>query len=149
MRPIIVTMLSVSGLAMAQDVHLEASPRRPVAVLEEACSACHGLNHIEVEKTRDEWEYTVNNMISRGAKVRPAEIPGLVAWLNKYHGMPVNLNKASAEEIQDELQIPAEDARAIVEARQKSALKSWPDLEKIQGLNMKKLEPVKDRITFQ
>jgi hypothetical protein len=148
MRPIVAVLLSVCGPAIAQDIHSEA-PRRPVAVLEEACSACHGLNHIEVEKTREEWEYTVNNMIGRGAKVRPEEIAGLVAYLNKYHGMPVNLNKASAEEIQSELQIPAEDARAIVKARQTSALKGWPDLEKIEGLNIKKLEPVRDRIMFQ
>ena len=87
--------------------------------------------------------------VDNGNGIRSEEIAGLVAYLNKYHGMPVNLNKASAAEIQSELQIPAEDARAIVEGRRKGSLKAWPDLEKIQGLNIKKLEPVRDRIMFQ
>ena len=129
--------------AMAQD-----TPRRPVAVLQEACTACHGLNRLETEKTRDEWEYTVHNMIGRGANVKPAEIKGLVAYLGRYFGMSVNINKASAEEIQAELEIPVEDVRAIVEARRKSELRDWADLAKIQGLNIKKIEPVKDRIRF-
>jgi hypothetical protein len=151
MRPVhaIAASIVATGFAAAQDSPKTTDqPRRPLAVLEQACSVCHGLNRIETEKTRDEWEYTVNNMVGRGARVRPDEVKGLVAYLGKYFGMPVNVNKASVEVIAAELDIPAEDARVIVEARQKEPLKKWADLEKIPGLNLKKVEPVKDRIQF-
>jgi hypothetical protein len=119
-----------------------------VAVLQDACTVCHGLNRLETQKTREDWEYTVHNMIGRGAKVTPGEIPGLVAYLGKYFGMPVNLNTASAEAIQSELDIPMEEARALVAARAKGELREWADLMKVPGLNVKKLEPVRDRIRF-
>ena len=134
---------SACGILPAQD-----SPRRPVAVLQEACTVCHGLNRLETEKTRADWEYTVHNMIGRGAKVAPAEIQGLVAYLGKYFGMSINVNKANAEELRMELEIPAADAQAIVAAREKTWLKDWADLEKVPGLNIRKMEPVKDRIRF-
>jgi len=67
----------------------------------------------------------------------------------KYFGPMVEVNKAAAKELQTELEITAKEAEAIVQYRKdKGNFKDWADLGKVSGLDMKKLEPLKNRITF-
>jgi competence protein ComEA len=60
----------------------------------------------------------------------------------------LNINKASAQEM-TAAGIPEDAANAIVGYRQKNgSIKSWQDLEKVPGLDLKKLEGKKDILDF-
>jgi cytochrome c5 len=54
------------------------------AILESACTSCHGLDFItEKRKDRPDWEFTVNQMISRGADLNPDEAAAVIDYLAK------------------------------------------------------------------
>jgi mono/diheme cytochrome c family protein len=63
----------------AQTAPTEADAK---AILESACSTCHGVDFItERRKSREDWAFTVNQMISRGAELSPEETALVVDYL--------------------------------------------------------------------
>jgi len=61
-----------------------APPPDPKAVLESACTSCHGLDFItEHRKTRDGWDFTVRTMIDRGADLDPDTAALVIDYLAK------------------------------------------------------------------
>ena len=58
------------------------------------------------------------------------------------------MNSAPAKELVDNLNLTSAEADAVVKARTAAKLKDWADLAKVQGLDIKKLEPIKSRIKF-
>jgi hypothetical protein len=61
-----------------------APPPDPKAVLESACTSCHGLDFItEHRKTRDGWDFTVKTMINRGADLDPDTANLVIDYLAK------------------------------------------------------------------
>ena len=59
------------------------------------------------------------------------------------------MNSAAAEELQSGLMLTAPEAAAIVQFKKDHGkIKDWTVLSKIQGVDSKKLESHKDRITF-
>ena len=54
------------------------------AILEGACTSCHGVDFIaERRKSRDDWEFTVSRMIDKGAALDEASAAVLVDYLAK------------------------------------------------------------------
>lgn len=54
------------------------------ALFESACSACHDTDFIgEHRKSHADWEWTVSQMISRGAELNPDEATLIVDYLAK------------------------------------------------------------------
>src|SRR5262249_43901596 len=52
-----------------------------------ACAQCHNLGSIVLQrKTIDCWDRTVRDMVSRGAQVRPEEIPLISDYLTRSFG---------------------------------------------------------------
>jgi competence protein ComEA len=114
------------------------------------CTACHGLDAIvTMHVAKDQWSDVVNDMKARGADGSNADFEDIISYLSKYFGPEVNVNKAPSKEIQDSLGLTADEADAIVNARPADGYKTLADLGKVQGVDMKKLEPLKDRIKFQ
>ncbi len=61
-----------------------APPPDAKAILESACTSCHGLDFItEHRKTRDGWDFTVHTMIDRGAALSPEETTLVIDYLAK------------------------------------------------------------------
>jgi competence protein ComEA len=72
-----------------------------------------------------------------------------VAYLARFFGPDVNVNRASAPDLESQLEITADEAGAIVKFREaQGKLKDFSDLAKVPGLDVKKLEPIKQRIVF-
>lgn len=80
------TVALVGSIAAAQ---APAPPPAPPpadgkAILEGACTSCHGVDFIgEKRKTRDGWDFTVHRMMDRGADVSVDEVEVLVDYLAK------------------------------------------------------------------
>jgi competence protein ComEA len=132
--------------AQAQDL-----PKGPGQTeLTDMCGSCHGLDIvISINTSRDGWAGIVDSMVARGAVGTDAEIETVINYLAKFYGEAVNVNKATAADLQSKLELTAEEAEAIVKHRESNGnFAAWADLEKVSGLDIKKIEPLKSRIRF-
>ncbi|HLJ48117.1 MAG TPA: helix-hairpin-helix domain-containing protein [Bryobacteraceae bacterium] len=120
------------------------------AVVVKLCSGCHGLaTVIGLRRTKTGWEKTVDDMAQRGAKGTDEEFDTAVAYLSRYLGK-VNVNTASAQEIQDIADLTAQEAAAIIGYRsQNGAYKEFTDLEKVPDLDAKRLDARRNRFVFR
>jgi competence ComEA-like helix-hairpin-helix protein len=122
-------------------------------IVENVCSQCHGLKQVtDSARTPDEWKDLVNEMIGNGAQLDDEQIPIVIDYLAKSFpkGSKVNVNKAAAEELADDLKLSGDEAAAIVTYREQNGhIKDWDDLGKVPGLDIKKLEPMKSHILYQ
>ena len=141
--------LALFALAAASGAFAQDAPRKPSAVMQEACSACHSLNRLETAKNRSDWKDTVERMVSSGADVKPEEMNSLVGFLVRFYGESVEINKATQQQLQDELDLTAAEAEAIVKTRAEAgAFKAFADMQKVKGVEMKRLDQVKERLRY-
>ena len=120
------------------------------ATVQKVCTACHDLGAIvALTGNKDIWQSVVDDMKVRGADASEAEFTEIVNYLSKYLGPPVNVNTAASKELADQLDLTSGEADAIVKYRtDKGNFKEWADLQKVSGVDMTKLEPLKKRIKF-
>jgi hypothetical protein len=138
-------------------------------IVEQQCGGCHALKVVTSKKaTRDQWRVLVDQMVGRGADVPDDKIETLINYLATNFGPakadsskeddhskdapskkdPVNVNKAEGVELTSALDLSPEESAAIVACRKKNGdFKTWQDLN-IPGVDIKKIESNKDRITF-
>ena len=140
-------MLLSVGILSAQG-RLPAGPGRDT--MKKVCSACHSAeNVVGMGKTREEWGKVVGVMVENGAQGTEDEFNEVVDYLTAHFPKTINVNKASPEDLQASLAFSAAEAAAIVHYRQeKGSIKSVEDLEKVPGVDQKKIEAKKDRLLF-
>lgn len=138
--------LLVVALAQAQDLP-EGKGKDTFAKI---CGACHDAGVVvTMHQSKDDWQATVDDMKGRGADGSDADFKTIVDYLTKYQGPEVNVNKASADDLQKQLELTAGEAGAIVKYRQDNGdFKGWADVQKVSGVDMKKLEPLKGRLVY-
>ena len=114
------------------------------------CSACHEVGYATgMRQTRDEWKDVVAKMVDRGALVTDEDAKVIVDYLTAHFGKRLDLNKATAQEIEMFLNVSAEESAAIVQFREANGnFKTWEDLSKVPRLDVKKIEDKKDTVTF-
>jgi len=120
------------------------------ATLEKICTACHDLGPLSgMTGGNDIWQSVVDDMKVRGADGTEQEFKDIVSYLSKYMGAPVKINTDTAASIEANLQLTTAEASAIVKYRtDKGNFKTWDDLAKVPGLDMKKLDGLQKRIKF-
>lgn len=102
-------------------------------------------------KTREEWGALVGEMAADGAQGTEDEFNEIVDYLAAaFPKTPkINVNKATATDLANGLELSAKEAEAIVHYREeKGSFKSVEDVEKVPGVDSKKIEAKKDRLTF-
>ena len=114
------------------------------------CSPCHSAENVAgMAKTREEWGALVGEMAADGAQGTEDEFNEIVDYLASHFPKTINANKASAADLASALDLSAKEADAMVHYRQeKGSFKSVEDVEKVPGLDAKKIESKKDRLTF-
>jgi len=155
-----VALLAVlcAATAAAQS-RLPEGPGRELVV--RLCSPCHSAEKVAgLQKSRDEWEASVVEMVmNRGAKGTEEEFYEIIEYLarsfpkspagERSAGDKINVNKASAKELESALEISAKESEAIVRLREKKGrFQSLDELEKVPGLDAKKVKAKKDRLEF-
>lgn len=145
-RGLALILLCFAMISSAQDPLPEAPAKKTV---ENVCGGCHDVDTAIGERhDKAGWQTVVATMVNRGARASDQEFDAIIDYLAKYFG-PVNVNKASAKEIEDGLGISAEQSAAIVRYRASNGeFKDLEGLKKVPGLDAKMLEDRKDRITF-
>lgn len=134
-------------VAKAQD-RLPNGPGRDT--MRRVCGPCHSAeNVVGMAKTREEWGALVGEMAADGAQATEDEFNQIVDYLATYFPKKINVNKASAKDLESGLELSAKEAEAIVHYREeKGSFKSAEDLAKVPGVDAKKIEAKKDRLTF-
>jgi len=115
---------------------------------ENVCGSCHGADKVIGEQRDHEgWSYTVRIMAQMGSSASDEELDQIVNYLVKYFGTPVNVNIATAEEIQT-LGLTEDQAKAVVAARAKGKFADFAALTAIPALKDVNLDGVKHRLLF-
>jgi competence protein ComEA len=141
--------LTLGGLLHAQDIVLPDGKAK--SLVQDTCTECHGLETVVATgMSSTEWRDTVKQMVRRGAALKPDQIDTVVDYLSVYFGAEkINVNTASAQELQNALKVTAEQAAAIVAYRKANGnFKDLDGLKKVTGLDAAKLDAKKDSIGF-
>jgi len=116
------------------------------------CLQCHGAaNFRKARQNRQEWAETVADMIDRGAKGTDDEFEAVLDYLSQNFGpnSKVNVNTAPLEELKSVLGLTVEESKAVLAFRDANGpFKQWQDLQKIDGVDAKKIEEKKDSMAF-
>lgn len=116
----------------------------------ETCgNRCHGLEHLEMRRTVDDWNSEVRQMIDRGVMASERDLAIVKQYLKRYYGL-VAVNTARAEEFSLVLGLSPKDAQAIVEYR--TAQGKFADaaaLAKVPGIDKTKIDEQPDALRFR
>ena len=150
---LLLACISVSLTAFAQTDPLPDGPGK--ALVEKTCSSCHSLDLVTgAKQSKDGWASTVDDMRTKGAQATDQEFDTIVNYLAKnFSDTPssekINVNKATAKELETGIEISAKEAEAIVRYREdKGSFKTIEDLQKVPGIDAAKIAAKKDQLTF-
>jgi competence ComEA-like helix-hairpin-helix protein len=119
-----------------------------------ACSRCHSPELVTTQhQGRDQWQLTISKMANLGAEANDNEFEAILDYLASHFGpeavQPVNVNKATAVEIECVLALTRPESKAIVRYReQNGTFKSVDDLSHVPGLDFKKIAARKSLVLF-
>ena len=146
------TLTAVTSVAQGQ---LPDGPGKNTT--KKVCGQCHSAEVVVGKgKTKEEWGQTVGEMASFGAEGTEEEFDEIVDYLAKNfpksaasNKIKINVNKATAKDLEPALELSTKEAQAIVQYReQNGAFKSLEELKKVPGLDAKKVEAKKERLIF-
>ena len=141
------------GAAIVSAADLPEGPGRDLIL--RARVGCHKPDSFSAYRhTKDEYQAIVARMAERGTPASAKELDQIAAYL--FQNFPkvedpskVNVNKASAKEIETRLGLTAQEAEAIVSYRNRHGdFHAIGDLYIIYGVDGKKLESAQDKIAF-
>jgi competence protein ComEA len=119
------------------------------------CTACHKPDHFtQYRHTNEEWQVIVTRMGARVQSATKDELDTVQKYLaTNYPKIEVagtlNVNKATVEQIQMQLSLTPAEAAAVVRYRERHGdFRVWGDLLVIYGVDGRKSEAVKDRMSF-
>jgi len=124
-------------------------------ILLRACTGCHKAEEfVYYRHTKEEYQAIVQRMAQRGARASSHELDIIADYLAKNFlkvedPNKINVNKATAKEIEAGLNLTAKEAEAIVGYRERHGdFHAWGDLLVIYGVDGKKIEAAKERMSF-
>ena len=124
-------------------------------ILLRACVGCHKPEAFQgYRHTKDEYSAIVVRMAQRGAPANAEELDTVAAYLTANFPKvddpgKLNVNKASAKELETGLHLTPQEAAAIVSYRDRHGdFRAVGDLYIIYGLDGTKIEAQKDKIAF-
>ena len=119
------------------------------------CTACHLPDHfVKYRHTNEEWQAIVIRMGTRVRSATKEELDTVQKYL--FTNFPkveeagkLNVNKANAADIAANLGLTPTEAKAVVEYRQQhGTFREWGELLAIYGVDGRKIEAAKDRMSF-
>jgi len=118
------------------------------------CGKCHSVDQAtSLRQNRSEWQDEIAKMVGMGAQGTDQDFNAILGYLSRNFGpekpKPININTASAVELESSLEFTKTQAAAVIEYRTEHGnLKSLDDLKKVPGIDANKIEAKKARITF-
>ena len=119
------------------------------------CTTCHAPDHfVKYHHTEEEWQAIVIRMGQRAKLTSRDDLDAIQKYLAS--NFPpvvevgkVNVNKATAQEIAAQLSLTPSEAAAVVQYREKHGqFLLWGELLGIYGVDGRKVEAAKERMSF-
>jgi len=156
MKRLLLSLLAVAAVRS----ETKLPPGEGVAIIQQKCLLCHGEEPlVRRKRDREGWQKVVEMMDANGARLKPDELNTLVQYFFLNFGLTeeekraaekINVNKASASRLAKLFKLFPDEAEVIVAYREKNGdFQSIEDLERVPGLDSKKVEAAKDRLTFK
>jgi competence protein ComEA len=155
MGPIPTTCI-VAAIAVLSTSIVSAQGQFPDAPGKEAtvrmCGTCHEAERsAAVRLTREGWQEVIAKMVALGAKGTDEEINEVLNYLAEHFKgdapKPLNLNSATAVELESIAGLLRKEAAALIAHRTKAGpCKSLDDLKKVPGVPFKKIDQRRDRL---
>ncbi|HWF47273.1 MAG TPA: helix-hairpin-helix domain-containing protein [Bryobacteraceae bacterium] len=156
--------VSLASLCWGQDL----PPGAGRETLQKVCTQCHDIESIpRLRYSREDWSNLVYSMKDMGADATGPELEQIVDYLAKNFGktapaasagatadaaMKVNVNSATAKEIETGLGVSTKDSELLVAYRVKNGnFKDIDGLMKVDGVeaaDTAKIQAAKDKIAF-
>ncbi len=118
------------------------------------CVGCHEIPQaISRRQDRNGWQATMAKMIGLGMKGTDEEVAAILDYLVEHFPAdelpPININKATAIQLEARLSLLRSHAARIINYRRKNGdFQSLEDLKKVPDIDFAKIEARKDRIVF-
>jgi competence ComEA-like helix-hairpin-helix protein len=119
------------------------------ASVEKICAGCHEVDTVTAERrTQIGWQQSVADMVSRGAEGTDQEMAQVVAYLTKNYGK-INVNTATAEQLQEFLGLTGKEAQGITAYRDRNGtFKDFDQLKAVPDVDARKLQEKRALIAF-
>ena len=147
---------AVNTLATLSASQVRSLPDGPgKAETQKLCSQCHELDKaFSLSQDRTGWQHTLEKMKGFGMKGTEQELDAVLEYLVKNFPadeLPkINVNKATAIDLESGLSLRRSQAAAIIQYREKNGpFKSIEELKKVPGIDIEKIEAKKDRLVFE
>ena len=114
------------------------------------CIKCHPADRITgSRRTRSQWEEVMTTMqTARGAVITDEDWDIIQTYLVKHYGR-VNVNRATVDDLAEVLGLTPETAAAVVKYRKEHGeFVDYDAFSKVPGLDLEKLEKLRDAISF-
>lgn len=123
--------------------------------ISQICLQCHQPAMLLGQKrTESDWKKTVARMATKGVPGTPEQFDAIAAYMTKNFGKgedlsKINMNKASADELEAVIGLTPEEAKALIGFRNKHGdFREWGDMLVIYGVDGLKIEAAKDKMSF-
>jgi competence ComEA-like helix-hairpin-helix protein len=139
-----------SSSSMLAQSALPDAPGRNVTV--KLCGNCHGADVVaSVRHTPDGWRDVIARMVAAGAKGTDQELEMVLQYVSTQFAAEtrkaLNLNTATAVELESLGGLLRRESAALIAHREKNGpCKKLEDLQKVAGLDYKKIEARKARL---
>ncbi len=118
------------------------------------CKSCHEIERsISLRQDIHGWNQTIAKMVGFGMKSPERELAVVAEYLAKHYPAdalpPLNVNTASAIELESRLSMKRSESAKFLEFRDKvGKIKTFAQLKEAPGINPEKVEQKKDQIVF-
>ena len=118
------------------------------------CRGCHEVERsVSLRQDKDGWNNTLTKMVGLGMKAADADLAIIADYLARFYPAdaipPINVNKATAIELESRFGMKRSQAAAFLAHREKlGKFKTFADLKKAPGIDPEKLEAKKSQIVF-
>ena len=114
------------------------------------CANCHALKRVtKVRFPKKFWESVVDDMVSRGAEGTEEEASVVISYLSRNFGKPVEINRATAKQIEAGLSFSPAQSELIVRHRTENGpFQGFDDVLKVPGLSRKLADEQKNNMRF-
>lgn len=154
MRTLSLFAVCAAFLCIAGPVSAEIPPGTGHDETVKVCGKCHSPEQAaSLRQSRTGWEETISKMVNMGAEGTDEEYEAVLNYLAKQFGpeppKPIEVNKASAVELEAGLALTRAESAAVIKYRdEKGAFKSVDDMKDIPGVDFKKIDARKSRLKF-
>jgi competence protein ComEA len=137
-----------TGSASAQ-TQLPDGPGK--AEVQKLCSTCHPADRgASVRLTREGWQDVMTRMVGLGLKGTDEELNAALEYLATHFkgeaAAPLNLNRATPQQLQSIAGLLRRESAALIAHRAKRPCKSLDDLKTVAGVEFAKIEKRRDRL---